>query len=238
MKSNSAKGISYSLTKEDIEKMAYEVLFYLIDKNLYIDVDIYFNGKSLSAHKVDDVIVHAEKQNKHPNNYFKYINYRHILSMSFEGPLYAEMNSGSSKTRNALSKIFNKYKVYYELGDAWNLSVYPIREEYYNNIEYIDYPFRTEKVYKNISLRDKKDIPGELLEIMHNWYNLSLTVGDIGSCVIGAGFKFNYNDQDYFMHSCSPYQGNLSWENWIDEIQSSLKSIGASDINYEWGCMD
>ena len=43
--------------------------------------------------------------------------------MSFEGPLYEVLNGyGSSHLEEEFVKIFDKYGLYYELGNAWNLT--------------------------------------------------------------------------------------------------------------------
>lgn len=51
--------------------------------------------------------------------------------MSFEGPLYHMINYGSYEdvSDNFLvefNDLFDEYGLYYELGDAWNLSAYKI----------------------------------------------------------------------------------------------------------------
>ena len=73
---------------------------------------------------------------------------------------------------------------------------------------------------------------------MRIWYNLSLKEGDKGSCVLGAGFRFEWKNNSYFMGACSPWQGSLSWEAHTDTIKQMLIDIGATDIYYDWGRMD
>ena len=85
---------------------------------------------------------------------------------------------------------------------------------------------------------DIENNPSELQSIMEIWYSLSTKVGDKGSCVIGAGFEFTWNGDDYFMYACSPYQGSISWETHKDEIRKMLEDAGATSINYQWGIMD
>ena len=60
-----------------------------------------------------------------PRDYLQYVREPNILSMSFEGPLYQILNCHDMF---ALQNLFSKYGLYYELGDAWNLSAYPINE--------------------------------------------------------------------------------------------------------------
>ena len=83
-----------------------------------------------------------------------------------------------------------------------------------------------------------KSVATELRTIMDAWYTLSEAEGDKGSCVIGAGFNFTWNDDDYFMNACSPYQGSISWEAHKEAIRLMLQGIGAESISYDWGRMD
>lgn len=58
---------------------------------------------------------------------FEYHPEPNILSMSFEGPLYDLLNyTCGSKTEEKFTKILRKYGLYFELGNAWNLSCYEI----------------------------------------------------------------------------------------------------------------
>lgn len=75
-------------------------------------------------------------------------------------------------------------------------------------------------------------------EIAKVWFDLSEKVGDKGSCVLGAGFHFKYDDKPYFMPAQSPWQGSISWETHKDDIEEMLIAAGATDIWYEWGNMD
>ena len=46
-----------------------------------------------------------------------------ILSMSFEGPLYYVLNGyEGGHLAEEFMKIFEKYGLYWELGNAWNLT--------------------------------------------------------------------------------------------------------------------
>lgn len=80
--------------------------------------------------------------------------------------------------------------------------------------------------------------PDTLQNIQKHWALRAKQYGDKGSCVLGAGFKFLYENKVYFMRENSFLQGNLSWETSKDEIKQFLESAGATDIYYEWGRMD
>ena len=73
---------------------------------------------------------------------------------------------------------------------------------------------------------------------MLDWRNRSREYGDVGSCVLGAGFKFTYDGTPYFMSAQSPWQGCCSWESSIDYIKSKLEAMGCTDIRYNYGTLD
>lgn len=223
-------------TKELIEQFAHDVMAYLTKHHLDSDVCIYFNNKRM-RHEYDwrnldmppKVII---EDNMSPLDYFEYVNYNHILSMSFEGPLYESLNHTGYK-EEGLRKLFEKYGVYWELGNAWNLSAYPIDDSL--EIEFT--PYGSPKQKKELYMWDTTIVP-ELRKIMDTWYKLSTFEGEKGSCVVGAGFNFTWNGEDYFMCACSPYQGSISWEANKDAVQLMLQGIGAENITYNWGIMD
>lgn len=119
-----------SITSEQIEQLAKEIRQFLLDNDLWIDVRIYFNGKAFSTddgcghyyyNDRDNLIV---LQNIDPKDYFEYAG--PYLSMSFEGPVYEILNYGSMENiEEGFRSIFAKYGLYYELGNAWNLTAYP-----------------------------------------------------------------------------------------------------------------
>lgn len=133
----SKKRMRNNLTTKEIEQMAVEIRQYLIEKQLWIDTTIYFNGKAFSTsdrkghfayNDPNDLIV---LENENPRYYFEHVG--PILSMSFEGALcdcingYGEYDTAfEDKVVRELRGIFEKYGCYYELGDHWNLTLYLI----------------------------------------------------------------------------------------------------------------
>ena len=124
------------LTKTQIEKMAKEVRQFLLDNHLWVDVCIYFNGKAFSTDDRKGSFAYNDPDKQFvledvdPRNYFEYVG--DILSMSFEGELCGCLNfyneygaDFDSRIMEGLSSIFAKRGLYYELGNHWNLSVYP-----------------------------------------------------------------------------------------------------------------
>ena len=115
------------------ESLARDIYKWCTKKNLWGDTCIYFDGKAWASwdewHGVKGKpIAEAlyEYDNKDPKRYFEYAN-PNTLSMSFEGGLYYVLNayvSGWVKLEDSFRKLFEKYDCYYELGHAWNLSVY------------------------------------------------------------------------------------------------------------------
>lgn len=67
-------------------------------------------------------------ENVNPKDYFEYVG-ENILCMSFEGPLYELLNcyvplSYYNSVEGEFRGILQKYGLYYELGNAWNLSTF------------------------------------------------------------------------------------------------------------------
>lgn len=229
------------LTKEMIEELGNKVVKICVEKG-YGDTCVYFNGKRVyigtgklvceeneNDYHYENVPIEVE-ENCHPYDYFEYYNDNHILSMSFEGNLYDCLNYGSGS--NALEKLFEDYGLYYELGNAWNLTVYPVDDM---EVDGMQYKRKKQPIYV---YRNSKYNPPELQKIMDWWYEESEKTGDIGSCVLGAGFRFNWNGDEYFMSACSPWQGSISWETHNDAVEKMLKNIGATEIYYDCGRMD
>lgn len=225
------------LTKEMIEELGNKVVDICIN-NGYDYTSVYFNGKRVHIGHVemnldgDDLTFSAKPEiteDCHPGDYFEYFNHNHILSMSFEGYLYDLLYEGNHS--KALDKVFEEYGVTYEIGNYWNLSVYPVDDM---EVEGMRYEKKPEVTYINWF----EDAEPELKTIMDFWYERSKAYGDKGSCVLGAGFEFEWKGKQYFMIACSPWQGSLSWESSVDDVETSLKNIGATNIKYNWGRMD
>lgn len=215
------------INKEVIEEIGNRIVELCKAKG-WGDTSVYFNGKRVSIEYDGETIV---KEDCHPGNYFDYYCHNHILSMAFEGTLYSLINGyGEAK---ALDKLLKEYGLYYELGNSWNLSVAPISED----IEVDGYRYEKEQEPTVIYAHCNNN-PEPLQRIMNEWWDLSEKTGDVGSCVIGAGFRFTWNGIPYFMCACSPWQGSCSWEPHVDTVRGRLEEIGATEIKYDWGVMD
>jgi len=119
------------LLKTREEKLAKDIIDWLLKKEIFDDTFIYVNGKrygtydgeghyNYGTNSWDNVYVEDDMD---PRRYFEYAG-KH-LSMSFEGPLYDLINYGfefGSHAEEELNEIFHKHGFYYELGNAWNLT--------------------------------------------------------------------------------------------------------------------
>ena len=243
MKNNNGGKQMSKITKTDIGRLANEIKAFLEKNGLASDVSIYFNGNATRSRTdakwnwdegcYEHNIYWITEENVDPHDYFEYAAYEHILSMSFEGALYELLNYSGGKIMDKFMKIFEKYGLYYELGNAWNLTCCLIDSN--TEVEYTHYEKPRETIYLH---NDNFLNPSELQNIMDIWFDLSKKEGEGGSCVLGAGFKFEWKGESYFMPAQSPWQGSLSWEEHKDVIHKMLEDVGATEIYYDWGRMD
>jgi len=121
------------LLKTKEEKLAKDIINWLLKHQMFDDTFIYVNGKrygtcdgeghyNYGTDSWDKVYVEDDKD---PKDYFEWAG--PYLSMSFEGPLYDALNYGweyevYQKLEEELTEIFRKYGFYFELGNAWNLT--------------------------------------------------------------------------------------------------------------------
>lgn len=106
------------LSKKEIEQLAFKIRDLLINYDLGLDVLIYFNNKRINC--VNPLKV---EENINAKDYFDYVN-PNTLSMSFEGGFYYLINYSGGKLLREFDDILNSYDLHYELGNAWNLTLY------------------------------------------------------------------------------------------------------------------
>lgn len=119
-------------TKAAIENLANDIRDYLLLRGMWQDTFIYFNGKAFGTddghghYYYNDPTHLVVLENEDPHRYTDYAG--DILTMTFEGPLYEAMNYGSDRwqTEEDLLEIFRRYGLYYEMGEAWNLTACPL----------------------------------------------------------------------------------------------------------------
>lgn len=113
--------------------LAEDIYDWCKQKDLWGDNCIYFDGKAwaswgdwhgVKGKKLAEDLYEYEDMN--PKDYFRWVN-QDTLSMSFEGALNHVLNAyvkGWVKLEEEFRKLFDKHGCYYEMGDAWNLTVY------------------------------------------------------------------------------------------------------------------
>lgn len=127
------------LAAKQVEELAVEIRQFLLDNNIWQDTTIYFNGKAFSTDDRQGNYFYNDPEhlvvleNQDPADYFTYTASPHILSMSFEGPLLGCLNyhneygaAFDNRIQTELAAILDRHGLYYELGDRWNLSCYPV----------------------------------------------------------------------------------------------------------------
>ena len=218
------------LTKKQKEKLAHEILVFLTAYGLNNNVRIYFADKCLTG---EDKIIY----NIRGSDYFEYAN-DDTLSMSFEGDFYEIINYCNPKMADIIipkfSALLESYGLYYELGDAWNLATYYRNEKLAKPVPEI----KKGESEKNPIYISYDNCPREIEYIRAEWKRRQNEYGDVGSCVIGAGFTFKYKKIYYRMPPQGNTQGSISWEASKDAIQDMLNNAGCENIQYHWGCMD
>lgn len=115
---------------EKLEELANEIYQWLVSNRMWVDVQIYYDGKCMKTNDGNNFRYNGEPfitEDVDPREYFEYVADPHILSMSFEGTLYdiLNYNSGSSLETDFIN-LFNEYGLYYEMGHMWNLTCYPL----------------------------------------------------------------------------------------------------------------
>ena len=119
--SNEARG-------PEMEQLALDIIGLLKEYGMFYDVCIYANGKKW-AYDSTAPNQYTVEDGVDPNQWLNYVASDHLLSMSFEGPLYHALNyyeGGHDEFLDRFTKLFYAHNIYYELGEAWSLSCYNI----------------------------------------------------------------------------------------------------------------
>lgn len=121
------------MTKRNYRAMAKEIYWFCIERELWQDCCIYFNGKAWASkdmwggkhgREIGEKLY--EYENMNPCDYFEYGD-PDTLSMSFEGELYRVMNAFWEdglwvKWHDEFHNLFDKYEGYIEQGNSWNFT--------------------------------------------------------------------------------------------------------------------
>lgn len=100
-------------------------------------IHFYVNGRHFSTDDQPTFIEHqistAKKtfsyyEDPVPCNVTKQVEFNNpqTITMTFEGPMYHDINYGSGKILDKINKRATKYGLYAELGYAWSLALYKI----------------------------------------------------------------------------------------------------------------
>ena len=120
---------------ERLESLACDIYNYLLKYEMWVDVSIYYDGKRMSSSRERDGRWDFNyngdpfiEEGKDPRDYFEYVAENHIISMSFEGPFYDVMNYQGGAILDGFDKLLAKHGLWYERGDAWNITLYEMEE--------------------------------------------------------------------------------------------------------------
>lgn len=134
------KKITTNSTPAEKEKLVFDLIHWLDKRDLFMDIHIYANHKCWSSDYYDKTLKNNMSAIEDPKiakdkfyvtdnvtakDYIEYAN-EDLITMSFEGPLYHEINYSDGKTYNDLKTFFEKRGLYFELGYAWSLSTYEL----------------------------------------------------------------------------------------------------------------
>ena len=110
--------------------MMEDIIKYCCQHDIFIDITFYVNGHKYSSEKGPT----AKAIQTGPYEYYDYgeadvttiVEYNNpdTLTMTFEGPLYDDINYGDGSAEEAIRKIADKYGLYPEQGFAWSLAIY------------------------------------------------------------------------------------------------------------------
>ena len=121
--------IKKPLTSKQIEDLAYKIYKLFKKNDIWMGARIYFNDsaidnmdENMDYHYDGSVYFH---QDMDPTLYFEHVNPDHILSMSFEGPIYRMFNCKRHKTvLKKFNDLITRFGLRYAFGDEWNLTCY------------------------------------------------------------------------------------------------------------------
>jgi hypothetical protein len=86
---------------------------------------------------------------------------------------------------------------------------------------------------------DDSTFDDKLYAIGRYWNTKADRFGDKGTCVRGAKFTFRCpNGSKGHLIPSGRWQGSLSWEHCVEEIEVLLYLAGASEVEYDYGTMD
>ncbi|MFW5962130.1 MAG: hypothetical protein ACOCQR_00765 [bacterium] len=107
-----------------LEKLAREIAELLSQRGMAYDTAIYYDGKRLQCFTTNEEDGWVEEEGYKASNYTEYAN-DETITMTFEGPMYDVLNyHADDEFVEKFDMLIEKYGYMYELGNAWNLSLY------------------------------------------------------------------------------------------------------------------
>ena len=112
---------------DGLKKLAYEIADLLNRYEAAVDVCIYFNNKRLIHTSLRKDFGWKLEKGFNPLDYTEYAN-KDTLTMTFEGALYEIINGYRDDLGfyDCFMNLLEKYGYYYEMGNYWNLTLYPL----------------------------------------------------------------------------------------------------------------
>lgn len=124
--------MSKPITPTNMHRLMESILRVLYQSNAACMVNFYVNNKHFSTDEHDGYIRHDLRKDRIywedpiPNDVTKQIEYNNpeTITMTFEGPLYHNINYGNGNLLEKIDKLASTYGLYAELGYAWSLALY------------------------------------------------------------------------------------------------------------------
>lgn len=168
-----------------------DIIRYLLKNELHYNVAIYANKRVYCFDKANDPDYITA--NIPEGTYYKSIfettascDYKNddTVTMTFEGPLYEALNFDyKENTTEELQNIFQKYGLYFELGNAWNLAAFPINPPDNSELKTFILPVEW-AVTSTVAINEKEsDIPiDKEADYLTDSYHLSYNETEIEEC--------------------------------------------------------
>jgi len=124
------------ITPQSMRELSERIINYFDKKGYWSDCAIYVDGERWSsdnygnsnkiAQKTKKDVVYYVEYDIDVNDYLKYNNPK-AISIIFDGsPLYMEIFNNFDIVWNLSERFLAPYKLYFELGDQWNMTAYSI----------------------------------------------------------------------------------------------------------------
>lgn len=184
----------------------------------------WFNGEKIYMDWKTKELIRTKELNKFGDDPSIGIIFR--LNSNYERKMY-----------EIFDKVLGKFNCYV---DCWDFGAYMIYDDCVESYDSFYFYSNVRNSVINIDNHEQQNkiIPKELKIVQKIWSNLSRLEGDKGSCTIGEHLNFVYDGKKYRMRHGSPWQGDMSWQPHVDFIKKILKSIGASELQMNYGRLD